>query len=302
MPVGGDDDDGQNEQDLEDLLAVEAAANIGKCPVPGCPWHKKEGTESMRANAATSHVTSTQDYIHEDFREYGAAPAAVATDNRWDGWLKDQPPVVQQAAIKFRADCERARSDDREILNLQVEWFRLNKNQALGAPTQEIKHKRLKNVELIKALRARQKGEAVPEHTTPATALSAPKRKRDSGAADVAAMRIRKRAFLFASGTGTTVQVNPKKGDKYDAELFKQPGSGLHRDRGAHASERAAHSVEDMTHVTVRRLGGAFSRAIGALGSLAGVATAETEAVALTYVVRQGGWGWVVSRGSCIDA
>jgi len=60
----------------------------------------------MRANAATSHVTSTQDYIHEDFREYGAAPAAVATDNRWDGWLKDQPPG-------FRADCERARSDDR---------------------------------------------------------------------------------------------------------------------------------------------------------------------------------------------
>ena len=163
MPVGGDDDDGQNEQDLEDLLTVEAAANIGKCPVPGCPWHKKEGTESMRANAATSHVTSTQDYIHEDFREYGAAPAAVATDNRWDGWLKDQPPVVQQAAIKFRADCERARSDDREMLNLQVEWFRLNKNQALGAPTQEIKHKRLKNVELIKALRARQKGETVPE-------------------------------------------------------------------------------------------------------------------------------------------
>ena len=163
MPVGGDDDDGQNEQDLEDLLAVEAAANIGKCPVPGCPWHKKEGTESMRANAATSHLSSTQDYIHEDFREYGAAPAAVATDDRWDGWLKDQPPVVQQAAIKFRADCERARSDDREMLNLQVEWFRLNKNQALGAPTQEIKTKRLKNVELIKALRARQKGETVPE-------------------------------------------------------------------------------------------------------------------------------------------
>ena len=163
MPVGGDDDDGHSDQDLEDLLTVEAAANIGKCPVPGCPWHKKEGTESMRANAATSHLSSTQDYIHEDFREYGAAPAAVATDDRWDGWLKGQPPVVQQAAIKFRADCERARSDDREMLNLQVEWFRLNKNQALGAPTQEIKHKRLKNVELIKALRARQKGEAVPE-------------------------------------------------------------------------------------------------------------------------------------------
>ena len=144
MPVGGDDDDGQGEQDLEDLLAVEAAAKIGKCPVPGCPWHKKEGTESMRANAATSHLSSTQDYIHEDFREYGAAPAAVATDDRWDGWLKDQPPVVQQAAIKFRADCERARSDDREMLNLQVEWFRLNKNQALGAPTQEIKTKRLR--------------------------------------------------------------------------------------------------------------------------------------------------------------
>jgi len=115
----------------------------------------------MRANAATSHLSSTQDYIHEDFREYGAAPAAVATDDRWDGWLKGQPPVVQQAAIKFRADCERARSDDREMLNLQVEWFRLNKNQALCAPTQEIKTKRLKNVELIKALRARQKGEAV---------------------------------------------------------------------------------------------------------------------------------------------
>ena len=163
MPVGGDDDDGHSDQDLEDLLTVEAAAKIGKCPVPGCPWHKKEGTESMRANAATSHLSSTQDYIHEDFREYGAAPAAVATDDRWDGWLKDQPPVVQQAAIKFRADCERARSDDREMLNLQVEWFRLNKNQALGAPTQEIKTKRLKNVELIKALRARQKGETVPE-------------------------------------------------------------------------------------------------------------------------------------------
>jgi hypothetical protein len=49
------------------------------------------------------------------------------------------------------------------MLNLQVEWFRLNKNQALGAPTQEIKNKRLRNIELIKALRARQKGETVPE-------------------------------------------------------------------------------------------------------------------------------------------
>jgi len=136
--------------------------------------------------------------------------------------------------------------------------------------------------------------ESIPcaaQHTTPVTALLAPKRKRDSGAADVAAMRIRKRAFLFASGTGTTVQVNPKKGDKYDAELFKQPGCGLHRDRGKDASERPAQSAEDMTHVTVRRLGGAFSRAIGALGTLAGVATAGTEAIALKYVVRQGGWG-----------
>jgi hypothetical protein len=49
------------------------------------------------------------------------------------------------------------------MLNLQVEWFRLNKNQALGAPTQEIKNNRLQNIELIKALRARQKGETVPE-------------------------------------------------------------------------------------------------------------------------------------------
>ena len=52
-----------------------------------------------------------------------------------------------------------------------------------------------------------------------------------------------------------------------------------------------SHSAEDMTHVTVRRLGGVFSRAIGALGNLAGVATAATEAIALKYVARQGGWG-----------
>jgi hypothetical protein len=131
------------------------------------------------------------------------------------------------------------------------------------------------------------------QHMRPVTdtALPAPKRKRDSGAADVAAVGIRKRAFLFANGTGTAVQVNPKRGDKYDAELFKQPGCGLHRDRGKDASERPAQSAEDMTHVTVRRLGGAFSRAIGALGTLAGVATAGTEAIALKYVVRQGGWG-----------
>ena len=113
---------------------MEAAAKIGKCPVPGCPVAQEE-TESIRPNATTSHLSSTQDYIHEDFREYGAAPAAVATDDRWDGWLKDQPAVVQQAAIKFRADCERARNDDREMLNLQIEWFRLHKNQALGAPS-----------------------------------------------------------------------------------------------------------------------------------------------------------------------
>ena len=107
-------------------------------------------------------------------------------------------------------------------------------------------------------------------------------------------MRERQRAFLFRSATGVTVQVNPKDGEKYGAVLFKQPSSGLHRDRGTSASERAAQSAEDMTHVTVRRPGPnllSLSGALGALGNLAGVATAATEVVALRYISRPGGWG-----------